>query len=275
MRDIAKVLTIAGSDSGGGAGIQADLKTFHAFRTYGMSALTAVTAQNTQGVQDIHTLKPQFVARQIESVASDIGIDGAKTGMLANAAIVEVVSELLQCLKISPLVVDPVMVAASGDSLLQSDAVEALKKNLLPITTILTPNLPEAEILLDTSLNDGNVEDAAKKLRCMGPEVVILKGGHVPGLSTGDQVVDVLCDERGVMSLKGEYVPTTNTHGTGCTFSAALAASLARGMSVRESAQAAKDFVTAAIKTSLPLGSGNGPTNHLVRPEALSREKDV
>ncbi len=269
MEAIPRTLSIAGSDSGGGAGIQADLKTFCAFDTYGMSAITALTAQNTIGVQDIYPVDADFVQKQIDSVVSDIGVDAAKTGMLADAEIVMTVADAATQWNISPLVVDPVMVSQSGDRLLHSDAVEAVRRHLLPAATVITPNLPEAEVLLDTTIGDGQMAEAAAELLQMGPRAVIVKGGHSANVP-GQQVMDILCDGRGITRLVGDYIDTQNTHGTGCTFSAALAAALARGMDLRSAARAAKHFVTEAIRHSLPLGQGHGPTNHLVRPDLSS-----
>lgn len=259
---LARALTVAGSDSGGGAGIQADLKTFTAYRTFGMSAVTALTAQNTIGVQGIHPVPADFVAAQIDSVAEDIGVDAVKTGMLADEDVVLAVVERVTYWSLSPLVVDPVMVARSGDRLLQPSAENAVREHLVPITTVLTPNVPEAEVLCGSTISHlEDMKKAARTLGRMGAQAVVLKGGH---LQAGDEVVDVFWDGTGMHLLRGERVRTGNTHGTGCTFSAAVAAGLARGWSVSEAVVSAKKYVTRAIRHGLDLGEGHGPTNHLV-----------
>lgn len=255
-------LTIAGSDSGGGAGIQADLKTFAALGVYGMSALTAITAQNTVGVTAVHELPPDFVGAQIDAVMLDIGCQAAKTGMLANAGIVEVVARKVREHAIANLVVDPVMVAKSGDHLLRRDAVAALKELLLPLAFVVTPNVPEAEEIVGHELADEE-EDyrrAAAEILALGPRYVIIKGGHRPG-----EAVDLLYDGREFRQFRAPRLPGRHTHGTGCTFSAAIAALLARGLPVGEAVEGAKEYLTRAIAQSFPIGQGNGPVHHLHR----------
>lgn len=262
MAVIARALTIAGSDSGGGAGIQADLKTFSAFGVYGMSAVTAITAQNTLGVQAILELPGELIEAQIESVASDIGVDAAKTGMLSSAPIVERVAQILERLGIERLVVDPVMVAKSGDTLLRDDAIDAVRRRLLPLALVVTPNLPEAEVLTGRAVrNEDGMREAARTIHDLGARWVVIKGGH---LAESEDAVDLVFDGSAFTSLRSARVATKNTHGTGCTFSAAIAAGLARGLDPEAAIARAKRFVTRAIEESLALGSGHGPTNHLV-----------
>jgi len=255
-------LTIAGSDSGGGAGIQADLKTFSAFGVYGMSVLTSITAQNTQGVLGIHDLPAEFVALQLDAVLTDIGADAAKTGMLSNAGIIEAVSQKIKKHGLANLVVDPVMVAKSGDLLLREDAREALLRMLLPLATLVSPNLPEAEVLSGRPVRTiGEMRKAAETISTLGPRYVLIKGGHLPG-----EAVDILYDGQTFTEFPSRRINTPHTHGTGCTLSAAIAAGLARGHSVTDSVAMAKEYITRAIKRGLPLGGGHGPVNHLVRP---------
>lgn len=254
-----RALTIAGSDSGGGAGIEADLKTFTVLGVYGMVALTSVTAQNTVGVTGVHDLPPDFVAKQIEAVACDIGVDAAKTGMLSNAAIVEAVADSIERHGIRTLVVDPVMVAKSGDALLHASARDALVKRMLPLTTVLTPNIPEAEVLAGCAIETGaQVREAARRIHALGPRWVLMKGGHLEG----DYAVDVLFDGTGFEEFCAERIDTGNTHGTGCTYSSAITAYLAKGNPVPESVAMAKEYLTQAIRHSFSLGSGHGPLNH-------------
>lgn len=256
-----KALTIAGSDSGGGAGIQADLKTFMAFGVFGMSAVTALTAQNTVGVQGIFEVPPEFVREQIRSVMTDIGADAAKTGMLSNAAIVRAVAESVREFRIRNLVVDPVMVAKSGDPLLEPEARLAVRDGLLPLAAVITPNLFEAEALLERKIEGLDaMKKAARELKSFGSEWVVLKGGR---LAIEGEAIDVLCGERELVLLRSPWSTSGNTHGTGCTFASAIAAGLARGLAPPEAAQRAKAYVTEAIKGALPMGSGRGPTNHL------------
>jgi len=259
-----KALTIAGSDSGGGAGIQADLKTFTAFRVYGMSALTAITAQNTLGVQGVHVLPPAFVAAQLRSVLGDIGADAAKTGMLATTEIVEAVAREVRAFDLQALVVDPVMVAASGDPLLDPGAVEAVKVALLPLALVVTPNLDEAAILAGEKIRDlAAMKEAARAIHAMGARHVLVKGGHLPG----PRVLDVLYDGREFIVREGPRIETTNSHGTGCTLSAGIAAGLARGRAIPAAVAAAQAYVAAGLRTAVAIGKGRGPLNHLVVPE--------
>ncbi len=250
------VLTIAGSDPSGGAGIQADLKTFAAFRVYGMAALTALTVQNTLGVRGFTALDPAFVV--------------AKTGMLANAAVVRALAALLERRPVPNLVVDPVMVATSGDLLLERDAVDAVRRDLLPHAAVITPNRPEAETLLGRPIpTAADAVEAARALAALGPRAVLLKGGHVrqvPGGGSGrpTEALDLLYDGSAVHELSLPWVDTPHTHGTGCTLSAALAAGLARGWPLLEAARRAKRFVWDGLVHGFPVGRGRGPLNHAV-----------
>jgi hydroxymethylpyrimidine/phosphomethylpyrimidine kinase len=251
-------LTIAGSDSGGGAGIQADLKTFFALGVHGMSALTALTAQNTVGVSGVHEVPPSFVEAQITAVASDIGVDAAKTGMLSSAPIIEAVADAIRDHKIGNVVVDPVFVSKHGDPLLHESAIDALRAQLIPLATVITPNIPEAEGLLGYEVDpDDPDETAAKELVTLGPRYVLLKGGHL----RSDEATDLLTDGTEVIRITQPRLPTKNTHGTGCVLSAALTACLAKGLTVPEAAHEAKKFVTRAIERSLEIGQGIGPVN--------------
>ena len=259
------VLTIAGSDSGGGAGIQADLKTFTALRVFGMAAITSVTAQNTVGVTGVHDLPPEFVAEQIDDVARDIGVDAAKTGMLSSAAIVEAVADSVARNSITRLVVDPVMVAKSGDPLLQESARQAMRKRILPLAWLVTPNVPEAEVLAGVRITGPQqVEQAARNIHRLGARYVLLKGGHMEG----ENAVDYLYDGQTIQTFSAPRIATRNTHGTGCTYSAAIAAYLARGCASGEAVQRAKAYLTGAIQHSFPLGAGHGPLNHFWRTDA-------
>lgn len=256
-----RALTIAGSDSGGGAGIQADLKTFAAFGVYGMSAVTALTAQNTEGVQGVFEVSPEFVREQIRSVMTDIGADAAKTGMLAGAATVAAVAEAVREFRIPNLVVDPVMVAKSKDPLLSPDARVALRDRLIPLAAVVTPNVFEAEALLSRRIADLDaMREAARELASLGCRWVVLKGGC---LDLGGEAVDVLCGEGGVSLLRAPRLAPRNTHGAGCAFAASIAAGLAKGMSPPEAVARAKRFITEAIRTGPPLGRGCRPVNHL------------
>lgn len=262
MQPTAKALTIAGSDNSGGAGIQADLKTFTAFGVYGMSAITAVTAQNTQGVIGFEEVSQGLIAAQLESIMSDIGADAAKTGMLATAPIVRLVTEHVRTLRIPNLVVDPVMMAKSGDPLLAVDAQEAVRTALLPVALVVTPNAPEAEALTGRRIETlADMRAAARELHGMGVRWVVVKGGHLP--FEGD-AVDVVFDGREFAELRAPRYPTKNTHGTGCTFAAAITAGLAKGRDPLAAIGRAKQYVSRAIETSLAIGHGHGPTNHLV-----------
>ncbi len=250
-------LTIAGSDSGGGAGIQADLKTFAALGCHGCSVITAITAQNTVTVTGILELPVSMIRAQLDAVVSDLRPAAAKTGMLASPEIIEAVAAGVLDHGISRLVVDPVMVAKGGAKLLRDEAVDALRTRLLPLAAVITPNLPEAEVLLGraiTTLEERRA--AARDLRALGPRAVVVKGGHSEGAP-----VDVLCDGSELVELPGERIATANTHGSGCAFSAAIAAGLARGLSTRQAVVEAKAFITGAIRESLELGAGHGPVN--------------
>jgi hydroxymethylpyrimidine kinase/phosphomethylpyrimidine kinase len=252
-----RILTIAGSDSGGGAGIQADLKAITLLGGYGMSVLTALTAQNTVGVQGIHEIPARFVEEQIDAVLSDIGADAIKTGMLANQEIIEVVSRKIKQYKVKKVVVDPVMVSKSGASLLRKDAQETLIKKLIPMAWVVTPNLMEASVLtgLKVSSLEG-MKKAAHRIYKLGAKHVVVKGGHLRGMA-----VDLLYDGKNFMEMEGPRIETKNTHGTGCTFASAIATLLARGDTVDEAARKAKAFVAMAIQSGLSLGKGTGPTN--------------
>jgi hydroxymethylpyrimidine/phosphomethylpyrimidine kinase len=251
-------MTIAGSDSGGGAGIQADLKTFQALGVYGASSLTAITAQNTIGVTAVHEIPTEVIAAQIDAVAEDIGVDAAKTGMLSSADIIATVAERIRHWHLDRLVVDPVMVSKSGDRLLREDAVEALVRDLLPLAMVLTPNLPEAEVLVGRSLQtDEDIRQAARDILDLGPRTVVMKGGHRQG-----DAVDVLFDGQEFIEFRSERFATPNTHGTGCTLSAAIAAGLAQGLSIPTAVADAKRYVSEAIRRSQPLGAGHGPIAH-------------
>jgi len=257
-----RALTIAGSDSGGGAGIQADLKTFAAFGVYGASVVTAVTAQNTVGVRAVHEIPAEIVAAQIDAVLEDIGADAAKTGMLSSAAIIEAVADRLRAHSLAALVVDPVMVAKSGDTLLRPDALDALRTWILPLAAVVTPNAPEAAVLAGIEVTDGvTAREAARRIHDLGPAVVIVKGGHFQG----ERSDDLVFDGRTFEVLSGRRVPTPHTHGTGCTFSAAIAASLARGLDPLAAAREARAYLQGAIEHAEPLGAGHGPVNHLWR----------
>ncbi|NLN93908.1 MAG: bifunctional hydroxymethylpyrimidine kinase/phosphomethylpyrimidine kinase [Candidatus Hydrogenedens sp.] len=256
-----RVLSIAGSDSGGGAGIQADLKSCAALGCFGMSAITATTAQNTITVTDIHEIPVSHVEAQIRAVLDDIGADAIKTGMLSSAAIIDTVATTLQSYRQPPLVVDPVMISKSGAHLLRPEAVESLKERLLPLATLITPNIPEAEEL--TGLRLTNEEDRSKILEALkelGPQAVLLKGGH----ADSDQSVDFLYDGNRVVAYPAARIETRHTHGTGCTLSTAIACYLARGETMEEAVRLAKEYLTQAIMHSeqLQIGQGVGPVHH-------------
>lgn len=258
-----RALTIAGSDSGGGAGIQADLKTFAARGVFGMSVLTALTAQNTVGVQGVFEIPPEFVARQIDSIADDIGVDAVKTGMLSNAPIIAAVAAKIRERHLTPLVVDPVMVAKSGDPLLREDARNALIQQLLPLATVVTPNLPEVRVLCGFEItNLDEMRRAAQAIHRLGPRNVVVKGGH---LSDTADAVDVLYDGESFQEFRAPRVETKNTHGTGCTFGSAIAAELAKGHRVAEAVGIAKEYLTQILRasTDLQIGHGHGPLNHM------------
>lgn len=255
-----KALTIAGSDSGGGAGIEADLKTFAALRVYGTCVITSVTAQNTLGVQGAFDLPPEFVGRQLDSVLSDIGAGAVKTGMLANSGIIEVVAAKVREYGIKKLVIDPVMVAKSGDLLLARDACQALKEKLLPLALVITPNLDEARVLTGREIsNEDAMAAAARDLHDLGAPYVVIKGGHLTGAAT-----DILFDGKEIRTFTTPRLDNRHTHGTGCTFSAALAAFLARGQGVPEAVAGAKDYIIRSIRQARAIGHGYGPVHHLV-----------
>jgi len=266
-RRVPVALTIAGSDSGGGAGIQADLKTFAALAVYGACAITAITAQNTQRVTRVFELPPDLVADQIDAVVSDIGVDAVKTGMLSNAEIIAAVAAKVREHELRTLVVDPVMVAKSGDRLLREDAVAALREQLLPLATVLTPNLPEAEVLLGRSLASwDDVRAGAQEIVSMGAQAVVIKGGHLPaGAGREGPATDLFYDGHEFHEFTAARVDTTNTHGTGCTFASAIAAGLAKGSDLRGAVALAKAYVTKALQSAYPLGQGHGPVHHFYR----------
>ena len=257
---IPKALTIAGSDSGGGAGIQADLKTFSAFRVFGMSVITAVTAQNSLGVQGVENLPPAFVAQQLRSVLEDFGADAAKCGMLSTAPIIEAVATELTSHRIEKLVVDPVMVAKSGDQLLQPEARAALADRILPLALLVTPNLPEAEVLAGIRVAEPeDMEEAARRIHLMGPRYVLVKGGHLKGDAT-----DLLWNGRDFTRFSTPRIDSQNTHGTGCTFSAAITAGLARSQALGDAIRSAKAYVTRAIREGFQGGRGVGQLRHFI-----------
>ncbi len=252
-----RILTIAGSDSGGGAGIQADLKAITLLGGYGMSVLTALTAQNTVGVQAIHEVPARFVGSQIDSVLSDIGADAIKTGMLANAEIVEVVAEKIKQYDVNKVVVDPVMISKSGASLLRKEAQDALIKKMIPLSWVVTPNLFEASVLTGLKVNSiEGMKKAAHQIYKLGARHVVVKGGHLKG-----RAIDLLFDGKKYYEMEGKRIETKNTHGTGCTFASTIATFLAKGDTVPEAVRKAKTFITMAIQSGLGLGKGTGPTN--------------
>ena len=253
-----RALTIAGSDSGAGAGIQADLKTFAAHGVYGTCAITAVTAQNTLKVDEVLELPTSLIESQIDAVVLDIGVDVVKTGMLSSSAIIEVVAAKVKEHNLRRLVVDPVMVAKGGDRLLQEEAVDTMRRVLLPLATVVTPNAPEAGVLIGKKIDTlDEARLAARELVRMGAKAAVVKGGHLPGPPT-----DILYDGTEFRAFTAQRIESTNTHGTGCTFASAIAANLAKGMSLRDAVSDAKKFVTSAIRNAVPLGHGHGPLNH-------------
>lgn len=257
---IARVLTIAGSDSSGGAGIQADLKTFTVFGVYGMTAITAVTAQHTRGVLRVEVLPAEMVREQIDAVVEDIGVDAVKTGMLATAEIVRAVADRVRQHRLTPLVVDPVMVAQSGARLLAPDACDVLKDALLPSATLVTPNLPEAEVLAGHRIDSrADMQRAAERIVASGAKACLVKGGH----AQTDTAEDVLFDGTSFRFFASPRQDTPHTHGTGCQLSAAIAAGLAQGLELFEAVARAKEFIDIAIAHGLPLGKGKGPANPL------------
>jgi hydroxymethylpyrimidine/phosphomethylpyrimidine kinase len=255
-------LTVAGSDSGGGAGVQADLKTFSALGVYGASALTALTAQNTKEVRGIHDVSPAFVALQIDAVLDDVGADAVKVGMLGRPGVIEAVADCLRRHGVRRVVLDPVMVAKGGAPLLGAGAAAVLRERLVPLATVLTPNLPEVGVLLDRPAprTEPEIMDACKGLLALGPRSVVVKGGHLDGAES----TDYFSDGATLLRLKAPRVRTANTHGTGCTFAAAVAAYLAWGLELSEAVRRAKEYVSAAIAAAatLRLGGGHGPVHH-------------
>jgi hydroxymethylpyrimidine/phosphomethylpyrimidine kinase len=263
---IPKAMTIAGSDSGGGAGIQADLKTFAALGVYGTSVITAVTAQNTTSVLAIAEVPEEVIIHQIDGVIEDIGADAIKTGMLSSTSIIEVVADRIDAWGIQNVVVDPVMVAKSGDALLHPTAVRSLIEHLLPLALVITPNLPEAQVLSGTTiLDDETEEEAARVIGAKGPKYVVIKGGH----RESTDAVDLVYDGRTVERLSGPRYVTPNTHGTGCTFSAAIAANLALGKPPEQAIVLAKEYLSGAIRESFPIGAGHSPVNHFYEIERI------
>ncbi len=257
-----RVLTIAGSDSGGGAGIQADLKTFSVLGTFGMSAVTAITAQNTLGVTAVAEVPLEVIRDQIEAVVTDIGVDAVKTGMLSSSEIVECVSQAVERFELAPLIVDPVMVAASGAQLLQDEAVDSVRERMVPLATVVTPNISEAEVL--TGIEIGSVEDmelVGGELLVMGADAAVVKGGHFDDGS--GRVTDVLVTREGVEHFVSIRIETTSNHGTGCTFGSAIAAHLAHGLPLVEAVDLAQRYVWQAMANAQSIGQGNGPLNHM------------
>lgn len=257
---VYKALTVAGSDSGGGAGIQADLKTFQELGVFGMSVLTALTAQNTNGVHGVFAVPQEFVAQQMDAVLSDLGTDAVKTGMLFDSPIIRTVADKLKQYKVKNYVLDPVMIAKGGAPLLLEEAVSAVKEHLIPLAMVVTPNLPEAEVLtgMEKIETIEEMKEAARILHAGGAANVVIKGGH----GTGPQATDLLYDGHTFTEMTADRLETPHTHGTGCTFAAAIAAGLAGGLPVPDAVRQAKAFITAAIAHPLGIGSGHGPTNH-------------
>jgi hydroxymethylpyrimidine/phosphomethylpyrimidine kinase len=257
---VPKALTVAGSDSGGGAGIQADLKTFSAFRVFGMSVITAVTAQNSVGVSGVHNLPPEFVAQQLDAVLGDFGADAVKLGMLSTAPIIRTVADRLRAHGQARLVLDPVMVAKSGDPLLQPDARAALVEAMLPLAEVVTPNLHEASVLADIAVaTETDMEEAARRIHARGPQHVLVKGGHLK-----DSATDILYDGRVFTRFPAPRLDSNNTHGTGCTYSSAIAAGLAHGRPLVSAIGEAKAYVTAAIREGFQPGRGVGALRHFL-----------
>lgn len=253
-----KLLTIAGSDSCGGAGIQADLKTFSAHEVFGMSVITAVTAQNTEGVFAVQDISTDIIKKQIEVIFDDISVDAVKIGMVSKIETITTIAETLSKYKAENLVVDPVMVSKSGYHLLQPEAKEALIKNLIPMATVVTPNLPEAEVITEFKIE--TIEDmkkAAKEIHKMGPKYVLIKGGHLEG-----EAIDILYDGKEFIYYNSPRINTKNTHGTGCTLSSAIASNLGKGLSITQSIENAKKYITTAIEKSFSIGKGVGPVHH-------------
>jgi hydroxymethylpyrimidine/phosphomethylpyrimidine kinase len=258
-----RALTIAGSDSGGGAGIQADLKTLQEFGVFGMSVVTALTAQNTLGVHDVWEAPPAFVVAQLDAVVTDIGVDATKTGMLASAEIIEVVAEGVRRHRLDRLVVDPVCASKHGDPLLHADAIDALRDQILPLAEIVTPNLGEVALLTGVKVHQvGDLRAAAVAVKNLGPRWVLIKGGHLPDNAAA---VDLLSDGEQFIQIVSQRLETRDTHGTGCTLASAIVAGRAQGLDVEAAVRAAKIYVTGAIRHGLRLGGGIGPVNHAWR----------
>jgi len=261
-----RILTIAGSDSGGGAGIQADLKTFSALGCYGMSVITALTAQNTVSVSGIYEVTPDFIAKQLDAVISDIGVDAVKIGMLFNSQVIKVVADKLRYYEIKKIVLDPVMVAKSGDKLLKDDAIDAMREELIPLATIITPNIPEASVLVNMEINKkSDIENAGISILSLGTKAVLIKGGHTNDVYSTDYLS--IKNANGKIEqywFEEKRIETKNTHGTGCTLSSAIAAHLAKGFSIKESVELSKKYITEAIRSGAEykLGKGHGPVNH-------------
>jgi hydroxymethylpyrimidine/phosphomethylpyrimidine kinase len=265
---VPTALTIAGSDSGGGAGIQADLKTFTAFRIFGLSAITGLTAQNTRGVQGVELPPIAFLAAQLRAVLTDIPVDAVKTGMLATGEIIRAVAAIIQEFRLGNVVVDPVMIAASGDALMQHEAAPVMREHLFPLATVVTPNLDEATFLCERPIRtQGEIREAARAIHAMGPRYVLIKGGHLPG----ERVVDLLYDGREFLERESARIPG-EFHGTGCTLSSAIAAGLAKGLAVRDAVATAQRYIGLAIRAASAVGGGRRPLNHMpdgfVPPEA-------
>lgn len=272
----AIALTVAGSDSGGGAGIQADLKTFQELGVFGTSALTAVTAQNTLGVHGVYPIEAVGVAAQMQAVLDDFNVTAVKTGMLFSADIIRAVAETLKSHGSPTLIIDPVMIAKGGASLLLEEAVDALKTVLIPLASVITPNIPEAEVLAGMPIkSDGDVEEAANCILQLGAAAVVIKGGHRQGADYAEDLFLSANGER--LALRSEWIHTRNTHGTGCTFSAAITARIAQGIPISEAIVDAKRFIQAAITDGLTLGTaGHGPTNHWAyRQQSEARGKET
>ncbi|QNO13877.1 bifunctional hydroxymethylpyrimidine kinase/phosphomethylpyrimidine kinase [Alkalicella caledoniensis] len=252
------LLTIAGSDSSGGAGIQADLKTFSAHGTFGMSVITAVTAQNTQGVFAVENISPDVVGAQIDAIFTDIEVDAVKVGMVSQTEIIKIIAEKLKKYKFKKVVIDPVMISKSGYHLLEPEAKKALIEELVPLAYVVTPNIPEAEELTGIKIDKfDDMEKAAISIKSMGAQNVLIKGGHLETEAT-----DILYDGEKFHYLKGEKIPTKNTHGTGCTLSSAIAANIGRGLSVIDAVKGSKEYIIVAIENALQIGKGVGPTHH-------------
>ncbi len=267
--EATRVMTIAGSDPGGGAGIQADLKSITLLGSYATSVITVLTAQNTLGVHGLSPASAKFILKQAETVLDDIAIDTIKTGMLYSAEIVSAVADLIKRYNLFSIV-DPVMIAKGGASLLKQDAVEAVRRELLPVTYLLTPNIPEAEALTGQKINTlEDMEEAAKNLQAMGPRHVLLKGGH-----REDDAIDILLAGKTIHKLAADRIDTVNTHGTGCSYSAALATLLAQGQPLVKAAETAKLYINEAIRHAVPLGGGHGPINHFAGAKAIQESKN-